>query len=137
MSSDAIRAELLGDEEDQTNNSLVFDEAHSRILGLLGMDIPVVFDATNVNRKFRKELLGKVSELSDLNVGVVYTGDYETCVMRNTIRERRVPHDVIKRQLDSLLSNQPCLTDGFDYLISMELMEECIQIGKEMGWNQE
>ena len=46
FSSDAIRKELFGDENDQTDNNLVFNTLHNRIRTAMKDGFSVVYDAT-------------------------------------------------------------------------------------------
>lgn len=59
-SSDAIRAEVLGDENDQTQQDLVFQTLHKRVLQDLVDGKDVVYDATNINYKRRIGFLDRV-----------------------------------------------------------------------------
>ncbi len=56
-SSDAIRAELLGDEGDQSQQNMVFTTLHERVLRDLADGKDVVYDATNINYKRRINFL--------------------------------------------------------------------------------
>lgn len=48
-SSDAVRAELFGDESVQCNHKLVFDTLHKRIFDHIAKDeTPAIYDATNL-----------------------------------------------------------------------------------------
>lgn len=49
FSSDAVRAELFGDESVQRNHKLVFDTLHKRIFDHIAKDeTPAIYDATNL-----------------------------------------------------------------------------------------
>ena len=56
VSSDAIRAEILGSENDQTANDNVFAEVRKRINNNLSKRT-VIVDATNINIKSRRSIL--------------------------------------------------------------------------------
>lgn len=60
MSTDAIRADLLGDHRNQAAAARVFDEAHRRAAWRLDRGQPVVFDATNLGARDRRRLLDLV-----------------------------------------------------------------------------
>lgn len=57
-SSDEIRRELLGDKNDQTQQALVFSTLHERVFSDLRAGKNVVYDATNINYKQRKQFVG-------------------------------------------------------------------------------
>lgn len=55
VSSDNIRKELYGDENIQGNPEEVFNLVHERILQSLNNGVNVIYDATNLKRKYRLE----------------------------------------------------------------------------------
>lgn len=56
-SSDAIREELLGSEEDQSESPKVFALLHCRVKKDLSDGRDVIYDATNINSKRRRAFL--------------------------------------------------------------------------------
>ena len=114
-SSDAIRAEILGDENDQTQQELVFKTLHERILNDLANGKDVVYDATNINYKRRMGFLARVKALhkQDLDCECLFLAvPYETCLARNKMRERSVPESVILRMYHKL--DIPMEAEGWD-----------------------
>ena len=63
ISSDAIRAELFGDENNQENNSLVFEEMKRRTKEYLKEGYNVIYDSTNINHKRRMALLNEFKNI--------------------------------------------------------------------------
>lgn len=57
VSSDAIREELTGNENDQSKNEDVFKIFHKRIREYLIKEINVIADATNLTMKSRRAIL--------------------------------------------------------------------------------
>ena len=57
VSSDALRAELYGDENDQRHNREVFQVLHARVQMALAHSEDIVVDATNLTMKSRRPLL--------------------------------------------------------------------------------
>lgn len=120
VSSDAIRAQMFGDESNQDDPSLVFSTAHHMVRNLLDNGEDVVFDATNCRREYRLRALEDVTDrLRTRTVCLVYTGDLETCLERNASRARKVPEKVIKRMFYELRREPPNLLEGFDAVVSM------------------
>ena len=114
-SSDAIRAELLGDENRQDQQKLVFQTLHERVLNDLASGKNVVYDATNTNYKRRMEFLRQVNvmKLSDLRTVCAFlTTPYEECSKRNVNRERSVPESVIRRMYEKF--DIPMKAEGWD-----------------------
>lgn len=100
VSSDDIRLEVCGDMTDQSKNSFIFTRViPDRITaGLSSGD--VVYDATNVSRKARKDVCALAKGLGAKVVAHVLQTPFEECYRRNSARvERVVPDFVIDRQI--------------------------------------
>lgn len=94
---DDIREELTGSAADQSRNKQVFDLAHSRLADALRGDGIVVFDATNVKRFARQNLLD-ISEKSGATTALlVMDTPFDLCMERNKNRDRVVPDDAMHR----------------------------------------
>lgn len=99
ISSDALRAELFGDENDQTHNIEVFDEMLRRTRAELKKGKTVIYDATNLSAKRRANLLKQLSDLDIKKECFVILTSFDDCVKRQFARERQVPEEVIRRQI--------------------------------------
>lgn len=111
VSSDAIRKHLFGDESIQGDNNKVFGIAHNDIVDALNRGWNVIFDATNLNRKNRRNILNKIPKDVEKKCIIVAT-DYDTCLERNNNRDRHVLEEVIKRQRESF--QIPSYQEGWD-----------------------
>ena len=111
---DKIRGELYGDENIQGDGKQVFAIAHARIKDLGKDGNNVVFDATNINAKRRKELVKEMRPYFDIIICKWFSTPIDICVQRNMARERQVPQEVIKRMW--LNFDKPTLNEGFDYV---------------------
>lgn len=103
-SSDAIREELLGNISDQSNQELVFQTLHDRVLEDLRTGKNVVYDATNINFRRRQQFLSQVRALRILNLNAVCVftaAPYSKCLENNATRERTIPESVIKRMYEN------------------------------------
>ncbi len=116
ISSDAIRAEVFGDVNDQTHNAEVFDLMMKRTCDALKARIDVIYDATNLNSKRRANLIREVEQrCKGITVYfrcVIFATDWKKCVKRNEARERTVPYEVMKRMLCSF--QPPWWSEGWD-----------------------
>ena len=99
ISSDALRAELFGDENDQTHNAEVFNEMLKRTRAELKKGRTVIYDATNLSAKRRANLLKQLSDLDIKKECFVMLTSFDDCVKRQFARERQVPEEVIRRQI--------------------------------------
>ena len=109
ISTDAIRFEIFGDEENQSNGALVFKIAKERARQSLKDGVNVIFDATNCITKYRKQLVNDI--INGINnvkvIGVVKMPSLSVCLERNKKRKRHVPEDVINKQYNNLKYNLP------------------------------
>lgn len=120
VSSDAIRAEIFGDENAQFDPKRVFGEAYNRARGFLDEGKSVVFDATNCRPMYRKNVLYELGAHAGYVVGIVYKGSLEICLSRNLQRDRKVPEKVIKGMFYGLSKEPPTIGEGFDALVKLD-----------------
>lgn len=111
VSTDAIRGELWGDENDQQNPAKVFEEAHRRIKYLLKSGHSVVFDATNLSARRREGFLKQLPKDCYKECVVIITPP-EVINARMAYRERKVPPEVIEKQIKSFQC--PYYYEGWD-----------------------
>lgn len=109
VSSDEVRKELLGNENDQTNNEDVFKEVENRIIKEL-KERNVIYDATNISFKRRMNFLQRIKNVE--KIAIIIATPYDECIERNNKRERKVPEDVIKRMYYNFYI--PQYYEGFD-----------------------
>ena len=106
ISSDIIRKELWGSEEKQGDNKIVFEELEKRVMENLAADKSVVYDATNIKAKKRKDFLYRLRKIPNVNtVCMLMSVPYEQCLERNNERGRVVPEEVIKKMTNLYGSN--------------------------------
>ena len=100
VSPDEIRLELCGDMTDQSKNGYIFTKVvPERIKAALEKG-EVIYDATNYNRKNRKDVLILASTLGAKVVVHQMTTPFEECIRRNAARsERIVPDFVLERMI--------------------------------------
>lgn len=99
FSSDALRGELYGDENDQSHNNEVFNELHRRIRNHLREGKVVIYDATNLSMKRRMAFLQELKRIPCEKEAIVVFASREKCIEQNDARERKVPHSVIDKQI--------------------------------------
>lgn len=122
VSSDAIRKEFYGNEEDQTNPSAVFTEMEKRTIAALMANIDVYYNATNLSAKRRinfirtiKDRLRKKGITNIYFRCFVFATPYEVCLERNSKRERVVPEYAMERMYKSF--EPPHQSEGWDDII--------------------
>ena len=99
ISSDALRAELFGDENEQNHNNELFNELHNRVREALKEGKRVCYDATNLSSKRRMGFLKNLSDLDIVKECIVLIASFDLCAFSQLNRERQVPVDVIKKQI--------------------------------------
>lgn len=113
ISSDAIRAEVFGDENDQLHNKEVFDILHERVHESLKHGNSVIYDATNLNAKRRIAFLNQLKQYKELQkICCVVATPYEVCVKNDSKRNRKVGKAVILKQMKQF--QMPFLNEGWD-----------------------
>ena len=109
---DDIREEVTGDAGDQSKNEKVWKIAYARLHKSLKQGKSVVFDATSVNPKSRAPLI-KVGKQYDCEiVALVFPVTLRTAIERQSLRNRKVPSDIIKKFYDRF--KMPFADEGFD-----------------------
>lgn len=97
FSSDALRAELWGDESTQGDNNKLFIELHRRIKDCLRSGQNAIYDATNINYKKRMAFLQELKHIDCEKICIFVAVPYDECVKRNRRRDRVVPEHIIER----------------------------------------
>ena len=114
-SSDSIREEIYGDENCQKNPGRVFDILHQRIIKALSQGFDVVYDATNLSCKRRMNFLKTIAHIDCKKTCVVVVTTPEDIEERMKYRERKVPMDVVHRQLCQFQC--PNYYEGWDKIV--------------------
>ena len=112
FSSDAIRAEVFGDETDQTHNQEVFEILHKRLRVALKNGKNCMYDATNLNRKRRMAFLKSIQNIDCKKFCFVVATPFELCIERDKSRARSVGEKVIRRQISQF--QLPLKEEGWD-----------------------
>lgn len=113
-SSDDIRQELFGDVNCQDNNGTVFDVLHSRVRDDLLAGRNTIYDATNLSYKRRREFVQSLSKIRCQKICVFMATPFDICVLRNRLRERAVPYDVLSRMYRNIWV--PYYYEGWDQI---------------------
>ena len=115
LSSDDIRKELSGNEENQNINTEVFETMRKRTLQALNDGKHVVYDATNINSKKRKGLLTQLPKKVE-KIAYYIATSYKNTLEQNSKRERIVPKEVIDRMYKTF--QIPIYSEGWDKIIT-------------------
>ena len=123
LSSDKTRAEILSNTAEQTEeflnnlNALVFDSIKKRALESVKHGVSVVIDATNLNRKKRKNFLRDFKKLGCVIKCVLFITSVEVCSARNKQREgvAYVPLKEMRKLIKSF--ECPYYWEGFSEII--------------------
>lgn len=110
-SSDEIRHELYGNEDNQDNNEEVFKKLNERINRDLSNGKNVIYDATNLSYKKRKIFLHTIKTECIKECQLIAV-PYEECVNRNNKRNRKVSQEVMKKMYKSFFV--PQYYEGWD-----------------------
>jgi len=137
VSSDAIRLEFTGSEEDFHMDATVFRVAKERIIDNMNAGTDVVFDACNINRKYRMDFLEYI-RLHVKNIClatiIVIEPNINTSLAFQETRTRKVPREVIESFARRF--QYPILAEGWD-VIQSEIRNFTVQHAWEYQTNLE
>ena len=103
LSSDDIREELYGDASVQKDHAKVFEIMMQRTLEHLEKGNSVIYDATNLYRENRMNVVKKIRNVVDCEMICVYCPVLVSeSIRRQDLRDRKVPDEVIRRQHKSI-----------------------------------
>lgn len=135
LSSDGLRKELLGSEQDQSNNELVFNTLYKRAKEYLSNGKNVIIDATNVSMKDRRRTLSQFQKFDVKKNCILFATPFEICIERDKTREKSVGKDVIMKFLHRF--EVPMEFEGFDKVEIVEPNESYyISFTQEQQFNQ-
>jgi tRNA uridine 5-carbamoylmethylation protein Kti12 len=122
VSSDKIRGELYGNEEDQTNPSAVFAEMEKRTIAALVAGMDVYYDSTQLSAKRRINFIRTINDrlrkkgITDIYFRCfLFATPYEVCLERNSKRDRVVPQYAMEKMYKSF--EPPHKSEGWDDII--------------------
>ena len=119
ISTDAIRGQLFGSETIQGPWLLIWRELERQFQQAITADQGVIFDATNAQRKNRREVITLARDCGFRHLtGIWVRTPVWLCLARNQRRIRQVPEDIILRMHRQLRDAPPSLEEGIDELIS-------------------
>lgn len=102
ISMDDLREELTGNAEDQSKNGQVLQLARERLREYLRAKRPVIWDATNLRRDFRRVPIELGFDYGAYVRLVVFQLPEKLLASRIAARERRVTDGVLEKQLSGL-----------------------------------
>jgi predicted kinase len=121
VSTDEIRAELLGNASAQNMGDLIFKTAYERTEKLLRFGLNVIFDSTAAKPIYRERLVEIAKGVGVPAICYHFDIPLETCYERNRGRTRLVPHNIIENMYNNIKKNPPALSEGFEEI--MEIFE--------------
>ena len=112
VSTDDIRWKLFGNPSIQGNPKRIFAIAYKEIISYLNSGHNVIFDATNISRKNRANLINFLNENSVENIVADYFPvTIDVALERNLQRKRHVPEKVIHKMFGKI--EKPKYEEGF------------------------
>ena len=135
LSSDALRATIADDANDQTATDAAFELLHTILAMRLARRRLTVVDATSVEGWARERLVAVARRLGRPAAAIVFNLPLVTCLRRNELRtDRRVPPAAIRRQHARLRESLEVLADeGFDPLALLATPEEVEAVSVELA----
>lgn len=143
ISSDAIRKELLGSEEDQSKNDLVFDTMLKRTREAILNNENVIYDATNLSERRRKGFLNQLPKTYFKKIAMIVATNPEQIEINDKSCGRTVGDNVIYKHLISF--QPPSFLEGWDEIlvvrnqgnnISLPALRKKNDIPHDSPWHQ-
>ncbi|HBB35233.1 MAG TPA: kinase [Cyanobacteria bacterium UBA8803] len=128
ISTDAIRAQLFGDETIQGDWSVIESEVLRQIHQTLAAKKSVIYDATNAKREWRTALLSQISGGNIQWLAWHLKTPLETCLLWNQKRHRQVPPSVITEFYQALNDVPPQPAEGFVSVYSISVMPDGLNL---------
>lgn len=113
VSTDAIRAQLYGNETIQGNWHDIETILLTQISESITAGIPVIYDATNAQRPYRMALLEKLPQQNCYWIAWHLKTPLPFCKKWNKQRTRQVPENIIEKMFQSLKNFPPIIAEGF------------------------
>jgi len=123
LSTDAIRAEVFGDAAVQGPWPSIQQRLHERLIGAVAAGMPVIVDATHVERPWRLAITQKLALPRPVEwIGWWHFTPLSTCLRWNAKRERPVPTPVIHRMAAKLADEAfgPGRAEGFASVVAVQ-----------------
>lgn len=118
VSTDAIRAQLFGDESIQGNWMLIWQQIRQQFQQAVHQTPATIYDATNARRCYRREIIQLAQEVGFVKITALWVNTpLHICLERNRQRDRQVPEEVILQMQCYLLDTPPSLAEGLDQVI--------------------
>ena len=125
INKDDIRAELLGDVNDQSKNREVWLESERRITEALGKGQNVALDSTYAERWKREELIASLKKRGATRViGAYFNVPIERAMRQNQDRERVIGERDMRWFIRQFAKEPPLLEEGFDALYTFDALSE-------------
>ena len=102
VSLDALRTQIANSRSDQSQNSKVVQAAKEQLKVLLRSHSKIVWDATNLRRDFRQQVIDISHQYGALVTLVIFHCPEEVYFDRNRQRQHPIPEAVLDKQLNSL-----------------------------------
>ena len=147
LSSDQIRIDMFG-YEDQNHNDKVFERMKNETLEAISQDFDVIYDATNLSKKRRADIIKKVQEAGGIVEAYLLCTPIDVILERNLMRQERIiPWDKLQEMIKSI--ECPMYYENFAYIYLVDggftddiynynvLIEKCESFIQDNPYHQE
>ncbi len=113
LSADAIRKELLGDENNQSQGNLIFKIFYQRLEQAIQNKKNIYIDNTNVTKKYRQEIIKRIKKYNNnyFIKALVFQAPFYKLIWRDFWRKKKVGYKIINKFLAKL--ELPNTNEGF------------------------
>jgi predicted kinase len=127
VSTEAIRAELYGDEQIQGDWGTIEAVVLERVKDAIAQGKSVIYDATNAKRSWRMRMLQQFATVGATQwIGWHFTTPLVECQRRNIERARQVDEGVITSFSTALANFPPIAAEGFIAVYQVPLQDGAV-----------
>ncbi len=121
ISTDAIRAQLFGNESIQGPWLLILQQIQHQFQQAILQASGAIYDATNAQRRHRRDMIQLARETGFHPIlGLWVQTPVEHCLKRNQQRSRHVPEEIILKMHRQLSDAPPSVAEGFDRVLKSQ-----------------
>jgi len=120
LNPDHIRARVLGDEFDRTDDNLVWQILNTSAKLALKAGRHVVVDAKNNDPNYRRQDAADYKQHGAKRViALLFERPLETCLSNNSQRPNPIPEADIKKAFEHIVSEPPSEAEGFNQIVKI------------------
>jgi len=113
-----MRSQLIGDENDYTQEELIEQSVESQLKTFLSLNIEAIcWDNRSPTYKSRRKIIEYGKKANYRVIGILFDISLNTCIIRNKLRVNKLTDEYIEHIYNIMQENKPSSDEGFDDII--------------------